>query len=106
MAFLALASQKSLLSLQKSFVQMQQITLMNEIDQIHTQMGLIKRENPENYGENDKYIFYEEQDETLSEQKESLDSQITEIQQMIQSLTSQVKQEIQSSCKLNYAGGS
>ena len=99
MAFLALASQKS-------FKQLEQISLINQINITEQQMANIKAAYPEDYDNSYDYIMLEQMDEEYGAQKDALEDELNEINQMIQSLTSSVKTEIQNSCKLNYAGGS
>ena len=61
MAFLALASQKSLLTLQKNFLQFQQVGIQNQIQLASAQMSAIQKEyrgcsSDESY-EDDGIIF-------------------------------------------------
>ena len=106
MAFLALASQKSLLTLQKNFLQFQQVGIQNQIQLAESQMSAIQK----NYGNKDyqddaDYIYYEQLDEQLGSEKDLLDSQITEIDSQISSMKTLVQNNIKSSCTLNLAGG-
>ena len=106
MAFLALASQKSLLTLQKNFLQFQQVGIQNQIQLAESQMSAIQK----SYGNNDyqddaDYIYYEQLDEQLGSEKDLLDSQITEIDSQISSMKTLVQNNIKSSCTLNLSGG-
>ena len=100
MAFLALASQKSLLNLQKNFLQFQAA---------ESQMAAIKKQNKdvENYDEEDDptYLYYEQLDEQLSSEKDSIDTQMTAIENQISSLKTLVNNNVKSSCTLNLATG-
>ena len=79
MSFLALASQKSLLTLQKSFLQLQYIHIQNEISQAQAQQSAIMQQynasGNGDYTNDGMYIYYEQLDEQLSTEKDSLDSQ-------------------------------
>lgn len=108
MAFLALASQKSLLTLQKNFLQLQYTSIQNQIQYATTKMSDIQRECSQNegmdYTENADYLYYEQLDEQLSTEKDSLDSQLTAIENEISSLKTLVNNNIKSSCTLNLIG--
>lgn len=73
MAFLALASQKSLLNLQKNFYNYSTTQLPIRFRQTESQMVAIKKQNKdvENYDEEDDptYLYYEQLDEQLSSEK-------------------------------------
>ena len=61
MAFLALASQKSLLTLQKNFLQFQQVGIQNQIQLASAQMSAIQKEyrgcsSDEGYEDDADYI--------------------------------------------------
>lgn len=109
MAFLALASQKSLLTLQKNFLQFQQIGIQNQLQLASSQMAAIQKSygtgSGNDYSEDPDYIYYEQLDEQLSSEKDSLDTQITEIESQISSLKTLVNNNIKSSCTLNLSGG-
>ena len=80
MAFLALASQKSLLTLQKNFLQLQYTSIQNQVQYATSQMTAIQRE-------------YSGQDDS--------DSQLTAIENEISGLKTLVNNNIKSSCTLN-----
>ncbi len=112
MAFLALASQKSLLTLQKNFLQLQYIGIQNDIQYAEAQMSAIQSEFNKNsssggadYSEDPEYLAYEQEDERLSSEKDSLDSQLTAIENEISSLKTMVNNNIKTSCTLNLASG-
>ncbi len=109
MAFLALASQKSLLALQKNFLQFQYVHIQNQIHIATTQMTAIEREysSQENSDctQDADYIYYKDLDDQLETEKDSLDSQITAIENEISGLKTLVNNNIKSSCTLNLASG-
>jgi hypothetical protein len=105
MAFLALASQKSLLTLQKNFLQLQYTSIMNQISNAQAGMTAVERsysdDDDSDYTEDATYIYYEELDEQLETEKDSIDSQLTAIENEISSLKTLVNNNIKSSCTLN-----
>ena len=105
MAFLALASQKSLLTLQKNFLQFQYVSIQNQIQYATSQMTAIEREyagqDGSDYTEDAVYIYYQDLDDQLNTEKDSLDSQLTAIENEISSLKTMVNNNIKTSCTLN-----
>lgn len=105
MAFLALASQKSLLTLQKNFYQLQLVSLQNQASYCAAQMETVRQNCDSNagedYTENADYIYYEQLDEELETEKDTVDSQITLIDNEISSLKTLVNNNIKTSCTLN-----
>jgi hypothetical protein len=107
MAFLALASQKSLLTLQKNFLQLQYTSIQNQIQSATASMTAIQREysamddDDADYTEDASYIYYEQLDDQLETEKDSLDSQLTAIENEISGLKTLVNNNIKSSCTLN-----
>jgi hypothetical protein len=105
MAFLALASQKSLLTLQKNFLQLQYTSIMNQISNAQAGMTAVERDyaGQENadYTEDATYIYYEDLDNQLETEKDSIDSQLTAIENEISGLKTLVNNNIKSSCTLN-----
>lgn len=112
MAFLALASQKSLLTLQKNFLQLQYVSIENQIQYATSVMNEIQQEyedqndNSKDYTDDAQYLYYEQLDESLESQKDSLDSQLTAIENDISSLKTLVNNNIKTSCTLNLVSGS
>lgn len=109
MAFLALASQKSLLTLQKNFLQFQMIHIMNEYQYAESQMTAIEREYAATDGDcttDADYIYYKDLDDQLQTEKDSIESQLTAIENEISGLKTLVNNSIKSSCTLNLAAGS
>jgi hypothetical protein len=106
MAFLALASQKSLLTLQKNFLQFQLVSISNQIHIAASQMAQIEREYADDdCTEDADYIYYKNLDDQLSTEKDSVESQITAIENEISGLKTLVNNNIKSSCTLNLASG-
>lgn len=109
MAFLALASQKSLLNLQKNFLQLQYTSIMNQTQAAEAQMAAIKKSHngDPDYDESEDatYLYYEQLDEQLSSEKDSIDTQMTAIENEISSLKTLVNNNVKSSCTLNLASG-
>lgn len=104
MAFLALASQKSLLTLQKNFLQFQYLSIQNQVQQATSQMTAIEREyaaSDQDCTEDADYIYYQDLSDQLETEKDSIDSQLTAIENEISSLKTLVNNNIKSSCTLN-----
>lgn len=104
MAFLALASQKSLMMLQKNFLQFQYTSIMNQTQAATAQMTAIEQSYSDqegDYTEDSTYIYYQELSDQLETEKDSLDSQLTAIENEISSLKTLVQNNIKSSCTLN-----
>ncbi len=104
MAFLALASQKSLMMLQKNFLQFQYTSIMNQTQAATAAMTAIERQyadSDEDYTEDASYIYYQDLSDQLETEKDSLDSQLTAIENEISSLKTLVQNNIKSSCTLN-----
>jgi len=110
MAFLALASQKSLMMLQKNFLQLQYTSIMNQTQAASAQMTAIERQysaansdgtSTTDYTEDAQYIYYQDLSDQLETEKDSLDSQITAIDNEISGLKTLVQNNIKSSCTLN-----
>ena len=106
MSFIASASQKALLNMQKSFIEMSQISLLNQININKQLMQNIENQCGDDYDQDPYYRYYALLDEQYGEQKDSLESERTLIQEQINQLNTLVKTEMQNSTKLNYAGGS
>jgi hypothetical protein len=109
MAFLALASQKSLLTLQKNFLQFQLVSIMNQTHIAGAQMAAIEKEysSQENSDctEDADYVYWKDMDDQLQTEKDSIESQITAIENEISGLKTLVNNNIKSSCTLNLASG-
>ncbi|MBR1424159.1 hypothetical protein IJ579_01195 [bacterium] len=106
MAFLALASQKSVLTLQKNFYQLQLVSNLNESRYYQELARAIETADPDGYDTNSQWIMYNAMDEELDTEKESIENQLTAIEAEISSLKTLVNNSIKSSCQLNISGGS
>lgn len=108
MAFLASASQKTVLKLQHNFLQFRALQMTNQIRIIKNEMDMYQQANAgsgEDYTSDPQYLYYEQMDEYYSTLKDSIDQEAQLVQQEITALENTVKQGIQQSCKLNLAGG-
>lgn len=111
MSFLALASQKSLLTLQKNFLQFQLLSIQNQTNYATSQMTAIEREyagmddDEADYTEDASFIYYEDLSDQLETEKDSIESQITAMENEISGLKTMVNNNIKSSCTLNLLNG-
>ena len=110
MSFLALASQKSALMLQKNFLQFNLIKIQNEAQYAVSCMNDVKKQiqsmgSDAEYEDDPMYIYYEQLDEQLESEKDSIESQITLLDNEISGLKTMVNSNIKSSCTLNIASG-
>lgn len=107
MSFLAMASQRSLLTLQKSQVEYEITILMSRTNCITSQMADYANsvEEDADLDEDPFYIQLEKTQEYLQTQTESLQSQQQVLDQEINSLKSLVQNGIKSTCTLNLLGG-
>lgn len=110
MAFLALASQKSLLTLQKNFLQFQLLSIQNQTNYATSQMTAIEREyaamddDEADCTEDASFIYYGDLSQQLESEKDSIESQITALENEISGLKTMVNNNIKSSCTLNLLG--
>lgn len=114
MTFLAIDSQKSLFTIQKSQLQFEQTLVMNQANWVTKEMGYISQQYSDNEdGQNaDKgleddpyYITLQQQEEYLTSRQKALDTQISLIDNEISSMKTMVQNNIKSSCTLNLIGG-
>lgn len=111
MTFLAIDSQKSLFTIQKSQLQFEQTLVMNHANWVTKEMAAISEQYAsEESGENDLeddpyYQLLQQQEEYLTTRQKSLDSQISLIDNEINSMKTMVTNNIKSSCTLNLIGG-
>lgn len=109
MTFLAIDAQKNLFTLQKSQLQFEQTLVMSRTNYITKQMGL-RAEQLEQLGgdvspdDDPTYIALQQTESNLETRQDSLDSQITLIENEISSLKNLVNNNIKSSCTLNLIG--
>ena len=108
MTFLAIDAQKNLFTLQKSQLQYEQTLVMSRVNHITKQMGYVAQECEEleqDPDDNYDYVMLQEQEQYLETRQDSLDSQISVIENEISSLKNLVNNNIKSSCSLNLIGG-
>ena len=111
MTFLAIDSQKSLLTLQKSQLQFEQTLVTNQANWIMNEMSARSQELEEATGttpdlDNDPYyVMLQQQEEYLTTRSDALDSQISLLDNEISSMKTMVQNNIKSSCGLNLISG-
>ena len=108
MTFLALDAQKNLFTLQKSQLQFEQTLVMSRCNYITKQMGYRAQELEASDIDTDDdptYIQLQHEESYLESRQDSLDSQISLMENEISSLKNLVNSNIKSSCTLNLIGG-
>lgn len=108
MTFLAMDAQKNLFTLQKSQLQYEQTLVMSRVNAITKQMGDRAQELEAAQADLDAdpyYIQLQQQESYLETRQDSLDSQISIIDNEINSIQQLVNNNIKSSCQLNLIGG-
>ncbi|MBP3923953.1 hypothetical protein J6E39_01760 [bacterium] len=109
MTFLAVDSQKSLFTMQKSQLQIEQTLIMNRAQRVTKEMGYITEANDGNpdwdCDEDPTYVALQQQEEYLQSRQDSLDSQISILDNSISAMKTMVNNNIKSSCTLNLLGG-
>jgi len=108
MTFLAIDAQKNLFTLQKGQLQLEQTFIMSRANYITKQMGYRQAElNDTDTDPEEDYVYMElhREEEYLETRQDSLDSQISLIENEISSLKNLVTSNIKSSCALNLIGG-
>lgn len=114
MTFLAVDSQKSLFTIQKSQLQFEQTLVMNQANWVTKEMSYIAQEYSDNENgdnadsglEDDPYyVALQQQEEYLTTRQKALDTQISLIDNEISSMKTMVTNNIKSSCTLNLIGG-
>ena len=108
MTFLALDAQKNLFTLQKSQLQFEQTLVMSRANYITKQMGYRAQELQDQEIDTDDdqtYIKLQQEESYLETRQDSLDSQISLMENEISSLKNLVNSNIKSSFTLNLIGG-
>lgn len=113
MTFLAIDAQKNLFTLQKSQLQYEQTLVMSRCNYVTKQMGARSQQIDEmnNNGsdidlDDDPYYIQLQQEESyLETRQDSLDSQISLMENEISSLKNLVTNNIKSSCQLSLISG-
>lgn len=107
MTFLALDAQKNLFTLQKSQLQFEQTLVMSRANYITKQMGYRAEELEEkevDVDDDPTYITLQQEESYLETRQDSLDSQISLMENEISSLKNLVNSNIKSYCTLNLIG--
>ena len=108
MTFLAIDAQKNLFTLQKSQLQFEQTLVMSRANYITKQMGYRAQELEQYVTDPDDdptYIALQQEESYLETRQDSLDSQISLMENEISSLKNLVNNNIKTSCSLNLIGG-
>lgn len=108
MTFLALDAQKNLFTLQKSQLQFEQTLVMSRVNYVTKQMGYRAQDLEDMEIDTDDdpmYIKLQQEESYLETRQDSLDSQISLMENEISSLKNLVNSNIKSSCTLNLIGG-
>ncbi len=113
MTFLAIDAQKSLFTLQKSQVEFEQMLILNQVNWCTKQMNTITQTYNEMYGddtdapqadEDPYFIELQQMEEQLQTRKSNLDSQITLLNEEINSCKTMTNNNIKQACGLNLLG--
>ncbi len=107
MTFLALDAQKNLFTLQKSQLQFEQTLVMSRANYITKQMGYRAQELEEaeiDVDDDPTYLTLQQEESYLETRQDSLDSQISLMENEISSLKNLVNSNIKSYCTLNLIG--
>lgn len=108
MTFLALDAQKNLFTLQKSQLQFERTMVMSRVNYVTKQMGYRAQDLEDMEIDTDDdpmYIQLQQEESYLETRQDSLDSQISLMENEISSLKNLVNSNIKSSCTLNLIGG-
>lgn len=110
MTFLAIDAQKNLFTLQKSQLQYEQTLIMSRINFTTKEMGNREAElsGTDTDPDDDPTGYYQElqrQESYYKTRQDSLDSQISALENEISSMKNLVNSNIKSSCSLNLIGG-
>lgn len=108
MTFLAIDAQKNLFTLQKSQLQFEQTLVMSRTNYITKQMGYRAQEleyTDMDVDNDPTYQMLQQQESYLQTRQDSLDSQMSILDNEINSLKTLVNNNIKSSCSLNLIGG-
>ena len=108
MTFLAIDAQKNLFTLQKSQLQFEQTVVMSRANYITKQMGYRAQELDDagvDVDDDPTYKLLQQEESYLETRQDSLDSQISLMENEISSLKNLVTNNIKSACSLNLIGG-
>lgn len=112
MSFLAIDAQKNYFILQRNQLQFEMTVIMQDALENTKKMDAIKKDygsrtgtDKGSYDEDPNYLYFEQMDEMLESEKESIDAQIQLLDSEISSLKTMVNNNIKNSCSLNLIGG-
>ena len=113
MTFLAIDAQKNLFTLQKSQLQFEQTLVMSRVNYITKQMGYRAQDLEDmeidttdtDVDDDPTYQRLQQEESYLETRQDSLDSQISVIENEISSLKTLVNNNIKATCALNLIGG-
>lgn len=107
MAFLASASQRTLLKLQFNFLEFRALQMTNQIRINSNMMHAYEtaQQGRDDYTEDAQYLYYEQMDEYYQNLKSSIEDEKSLVDAEIKALENTVKQGITQSCSLKLAGG-
>lgn len=108
MTFLAIDAQKNLFTLQKSQLQYERTLVMSRVNYITRQMADIARacdQREEDPDDDPMYQALQKDEAYLESRQDSLESQITALDNEISSLKTLVQNNIKSACQLSLLGG-
>ncbi len=113
MTFLAIDAQKSLFTLQKSQVEFEQMLILNQVNWCTKQMNTITQtynemedagQDPGDPEDDPYFIQLQQMEEQLQTRKSNLDSQITLLNEEINSCKTMTNNNIKQACGLNLLG--
>lgn len=108
MTFLAIDAQKNLFTLQKSQLQFEQTLVMGRVNYYTKLMGeraQVLEDQDIDCDDDPEYVELQRMESYFETRQDSLDSQISIIDNEISSLKNLVNNNIKSSCSLNLIGG-
>lgn len=101
----SISKSKEFIDFTKNFLQLQYTSIQNQVQYATSQMTAIQREysgqDDSDYTDDANYIYYEDLSDQLETEKDSIDSQLTAIENEISGLKTLVNNNIKSSCTLN-----
>lgn len=100
MTFIGMNAEKLALTQQKSLLEYEQMTYMNEYNDITEEMSEVSLDNED--GENDDYLAaLQSQQELYDSKKEAIESQLEVMNAELESFDKAVSNNIKSECKMN-----
>ncbi len=110
MTFLSIDAQKSLFTLQKSQLEFEQMLILNQVNWCSKQMNYVTQQyagvdDGPDLEDDPYYIELQQMEEQLQTRKSNLDTQISLMNEEINSSKTMINNNIKSSCGLNLLGG-